>query len=282
VPTYRLTLEYEGTRYSGWQEQTNARTVMGELRRAVEEAAGERADLGGSGRTDAGVHALAQVAHLRLRRPLDPVALRASVNGRLPQDIHVLSLDPAPGRFHARHDATSRTYLYQIATRRTAFAKRFVWWVRRPLDPARMADAAALIVGRHDFQLLCERPEEQASTLVVVERAQVAVDGALVLVRLTASHFLWRMVRRLVGVLVQIGDGRLAPRDLDALLLGRPLPPGRGRPAEWTAPASGLFLEHVAYPGEPVPDGPWAAIPVPAEPARSAGKGAPARSTRLR
>ncbi len=158
MPTYRMTLEYEGTRYHGWQEQKNARSVSGELRRAIEEAGGTVRELGGSGRTDAGVHALAQVAHLRLARQVDPEPFRRAVNDRLPPDVHILSLAAAADRFHSRHDAVSRSYLYQISRRRTALAKRFVWWVKRPLDEGRMAEAAALLEGRHDFRLFCERP----------------------------------------------------------------------------------------------------------------------------
>ena len=184
MPTYRLTLEYEGTRYRGWQEQQNARSVAGELRRAIVEAAGEVGDLGASGRTDAGVHALAQVAHLRVARAVEPEPFRRAVNDRLPPDIHLLAVAPAAHAFHARHDAVERSYVYQVSRRRTALAKRFVWWVKEPLDAGRMARAAALLAGRHDFRLFCERPGEQPSTLVVVHGAEVVEAGALVLVRL--------------------------------------------------------------------------------------------------
>lgn len=256
--SYRLTVEYEGTRYRGWQEQKNARTVAGELRRALEEVAGEGVELGGSGRTDAGVHALAQTAHLRLRRERDPEALRRAVNEILPADIHLLAVAPAADRFHARHHAAARSYLYQVSRRRTAFAKRFVWWVRSPLDAAAMARAAGLFPGRHDFAAFCERPEEQTSTLVEVERAEVVSDGALVLVRLVASHFLWKMVRRIVGALVKVGTGELGAEDVATLLAGS-AEAGGLQPAEWTAPPSGLFLERVLYSGEP-PLAPLAAV----------------------
>ncbi len=255
MPTYRLTLEYEGTRYHGWQEQKNARSVAGELRRAVEEAGAAARELGGSGRTDAGVHALAQAAHLRLAKAVDPEPFRREVNDRLPADIHLLSLVPAPDKFHSRHDALSRSYLYQISRRRTALAKRWVWWVKRPLDERRMADAASLLVGKHDFRLFCERPSEQPSTLVVVEGAEVATDGALILVRLRASHFLWKMVRRVVGTLVQVGAGELDRSAFKDLLAAKQPKSGKGLPAEWTAPPSGLFLERVSYKGDP-PIGP--------------------------
>jgi tRNA pseudouridine38-40 synthase len=261
MPTYRLNLEYEGTRYRGWQEQQNARSVAGELRRAIAEATKQNPDLGGAGRTDAGVHALAQTAHLRLPRPVDPERLRQDVNDLLPPDIHILSAVLAASDFHARHSAGSRSYLYQISRRRTALAKRWVWWVKRPLDAGAMAAAAARFAGRHDFRLFCERPAEQTSTLVVVEKVEVAEAGALVLVRLTASHFLWKMVRRVVGALVQVGAGELDAAAVSDLLRGVPAH-GRGLPAEWTAPPSGLFLERVLYAGDP-PLGPLVpAVPV--------------------
>ena len=251
MPTYRLTLEYEGTRYRGWQEQKNARTVAGEVRIALEKVAGRVSDLAGSGRTDAGVHAVAQTAHARVLRPMDPERMRVAINDILPADIHVLSLAPAPERFHARHSAVSRSYLYQISLRRTAFAKRFVWWVKSPLDLATIREAARLIPGRHDFALFCERPADQTSTIVVVESASVVTVGPLLLLRFVASHFLWRMVRRLVGVLVEIGRGRLKVADFAGLIEGTGFFAEGEGPAKWTAPPSGLFLERVLYPGDP-------------------------------
>lgn len=262
MPSYRLTIEYDGTRYHGWQEQQNARTVAGELRRAAERTGGKVLDLGGSGRTDAGVHALAQVAHLRLQREVDTEPFRTRLNGVLPGDIHVLSIVPVPNAFHARHDALSRSYLYQLSRRRTAFAKRYVWWIKRPLDTQRLAAGAALLEGRHDFVHFCERAQEQSSTIVVVEDTVVAESGDLVLVRLSASHFLWRMVRRVVGALVKIGAGELEHAQLARLLEGKALADGQGAPAQWTAPPSGLFLERVLYPGDPPLADPQPAIGV--------------------
>lgn len=245
--TYRLTLEYDGSRFSGWQDQKNAKTIAGELRAAFKDAGFEPSDLGGAGRTDAGVHALAQVAHVRLKKKSDGVSLANALNQRLPGGIQVLAVEPVPADFHARHDATARTYLYQLSRRRTAFAKRFVWWVKEPLAVDRMRQAATLLAGRHDFRLLSDLAEGQASTVVVVEKAEIVEQGALVLFRITASHFLWRMVRRIVGALKKVGDGSLSLEEWGLLLAARPLPPERGAPAEWTAPASGLFLEQVQY-----------------------------------
>jgi tRNA pseudouridine38-40 synthase len=264
MPTYRLDCEYEGTRYHGWQEQQNARSVSGELKRAVASAGGDVVELGGAGRTDAGVHALHQVAHLRLRSAVDSRRFRLAINDALPHDVHVLAMRQAPDRFHARHDAVLRSYVYQISRRRTALAKRNVWWIKRPLDASRIERAVACLPGMNDFASFCERPQDQTSTRVLIERAEVACDGALILVRLAASQFLWKMVRRLVGALVRVGAGELAERDFEALVRGTGM---RGvTTAEWTAPPSGLFLERVLYAGDP-PLPPLAAIvPVLEEP----------------
>ena len=136
MKTWKLTLEYDGTKYSGWQEQSNARTVQGQLRKAAEDSLGVEVDIQGSGRTDAGVHAIAQVAHLRTRTKRSfppPREILRALNDRLPSDICILDVVETTGDFHARHDASARTYLYQISTRRTAFMKKYVWWVREPL-----------------------------------------------------------------------------------------------------------------------------------------------------
>ena len=210
----------------------------------------------------AGVHALAQVAHLRLPERVDPETLRRAVNDRLPPDVHVLAAAPAPARFHARHDAVARSYLYQLSRRRTAFAKRFVWWIKDDLDLTALRRAAARLPGRGDFARFCEKPAAQTSTRVEVEAVEVAAEGDLVLLRFVASHFLWKMVRRLVGALVQVATGRLSEAGFAALLeSSAPLPAGAD-PARWTAPPSGLFLERVLYPGDPPPDRIAAATPV--------------------
>lgn len=257
LKTWKLTLEYDGTKYSGWQEQRNARTVQGQLRKAAEEFLGSEVDIQGSGRTDAGVHARAQVAHLRVR-PKDgarrnwpnPAEILRAINSRLPSDVCLLDVADAPNEFHARHDALARTYMYQISTRRTAFFKKYVWWVREPLDTAAMSRAARTLIGRHDFRAFRaedpSRPDE--SPIVVVEDAGIELEGDLIIFRITASHYLWRMVRRIVGVLVKLGHGEITERDFSALLEGKTVA-GLDVAAS-TAPASGLFLESVVYPAE--------------------------------
>jgi tRNA pseudouridine38-40 synthase len=263
----KLTIEYVGTRYSGWQIQKNARTIQGELERAVREATGMRPlELYGSGRTDAGVHALAQVAHLDVDSTLPPETLRRQINDALPSDINILRIERVRHRFHARHDAVVRRYLYQISRRRTAFAKAYVWWVREDLDLATMRRAATRFVGMHDFQSFAalreaDRPARagrpgrrttgpddpgEKSTRVLLEALDLEEDGDLLLIRVEGSHFLWKMVRRLVGVLVEVGRGGLTVEEAAAMLT-RP----SAVPARLTAPASGLFLERVFYAGDP-------------------------------
>jgi tRNA pseudouridine38-40 synthase len=251
---FKLLIEYAGTRYSGWQIQKNARTVQGEIDRAVGIATGQREfELYGSGRTDAGVHALAQVAHLDVYTSLAPELLRRKTNDELPADIHLKAVAKAAHRFHARHDARSRSYLYQISTRRTAFAKPFVWWVRDPLDVPAMRHAAAQFVGMHDFGAFTDDDPDEKSTHVLLERVELAAHGSLILVRVQGSHFLWKMVRRIVGVLAAVGRGEMRPEEAGPLLQGRS-PRGRDvTPAALTAPAAGLFLEGVYYDGDTGP-----------------------------
>jgi len=255
LPTWKLILEYDGAKYSGWQEQKNARTVQGQLRKAAEDFFASAVDIQGSGRTDAGVHARAQVAHLRVqpkpgskrRNFPSPDQILRALNDRLPADVSILDVAEADARFHARHDALSRTYVYQISTRRSAFAKKYVWWVREPLDTAAMSRAARTLIGRHNFVAFRapdpSRPDE--STIVEIEDAGIEVDGDMIFFHITGSHFLWRMVRRLVGVLVKVGAGDLTLAAFAQLLEGRTVP--AFDVAASTAPASGLFLEKVTY-----------------------------------
>jgi tRNA pseudouridine38-40 synthase len=244
---FKLTIEYAGTRYSGWQIQKNARTVQGEIERAVYEATDVRDfELYGSGRTDAGVHALAQVAHLDIDTTTTPELLRRRVNDALPSDINILRVEKVRHKFHARHDATARSYVYHVARRRTAFAKPFVWWVKDDVDIDRMRAAAARFVGLHDFQSFSDDDPDEKSTQVLVDMLEIHEDGDLILVHIEGSHFIWKMVRRLIGVLVEIGRGGLSEADAVAMLTER-----SAMPARLTAPASGLFLERVYYEGDP-------------------------------
>lgn len=258
MPRFKLVIEYAGTRYSGWQIQKNARTVQGEIDRAVRVATRAREfELYGSGRTDAGVHALAQVAHLDIQISLPPETLRQRLNDELPGDINILSVLGVPRRFHARHDAVARSYLYQIARRRTAFAKAFVWWVKDPLDLTLMRNTASVFTGLQDFQAFSDDEPGDKSTKVLVDTVELDEDGDLLLIRIAGSHFLWKMVRRLVGVMVEVGRRGLTVDEAGSFLRGP-----SDMPARLTAPASGLFLERVFYDAEPRAWPLRAAVPV--------------------
>ncbi|MFM8532485.1 MAG: tRNA pseudouridine(38-40) synthase TruA, partial [Acidimicrobiia bacterium] len=194
MPRYKLTCEYAGTRYSGWQKQKNARTVQGEIERAIGELTRDKTfEFMGSGRPDAGVHALRQVAHLDIRKPMPAESIRRGINDGLPADIHILSVDTVPHRFHARHSAVARSYVYQIGRRRSAFAKPVVWWVKDSLDLGAMRAAAAQFSGMHDFQSFSDDDPDGKSTDVLVEDGTIAHDGDLSLVSVGGSHFFWKM-----------------------------------------------------------------------------------------
>ena len=264
---WKLILEYDGTNYCGWQEQKNSRTIAGELRRAAEKVIGGEIILDGAGRTDAGVHALQQVARIKSKKGKNTDQLIAALNRELPKDINILDASVASPDFHPRHDAIQRSYIYQIALRRTAFAKRYVWWIQEPLQEDRMQSASRLLVGRLDFERFADKRSEEKSTIVVVENLEIARFGDLLLIRISASHFLWKMVRRIVGCLVQIGLNQLTEESFAAFLQPQPLPRkfrSFSIPAH-TAPASGLFLESVAYQKEELPG--------PLKPAFSLGRG---------
>lgn len=252
MPTWKLEVEYEGTRYRGWQIQHNAKSIQGELMDVTRQLFEAKVDLFGAGRTDAGVHALRQVVHLKvpeLSINLTPRQLQHGFNDLLPHDINVLKVTNAPDDFHARHDAIGRYYLYQISTRRTALAKNLVWWIKDRLDAAAMNEAAKMLIGRHDFRSFCETEDgKKQSTIVIVERSEVFTDGDLICFRIGASHFLWKMVRRIVGMLAEVGRGDLTYDAFERLLKFE-----SNVPAKFTAPPSGLFLEKVLYKGDSAP-----------------------------
>lgn len=243
---YRLDIEYQGTRYHGWQGQENARTVQGEIHKAARELTDGAVDLQGAGRTDAGVHALGQVAHIEVVKTLPEERLRHGLNDLLPSDINILAVRRVEKRFHARHHAVSRSYLYQISRRRTAFGKPFVWWIKDVLDLSAMQRVAASLAGMRDYANFTDkRIEKGKSTLVLVEGVTILEAGDLILIRLRASHFLWKMVRRVVGCLAGLGRGEIMPEEFVALFSA-----ASWYPARVTAPPSGLFLEEIVYPGE--------------------------------
>lgn len=243
---FRLDIEYEGTRYNGWQKQPgqeNSKTIQGTLLKIADQIfQGRPVELQGSGRTDKGVHALCQTAHLEVDTHYQPEQIRLKFNDLLPADINIIKIDKAGERFHARHNAVARSYVYQISMKRTAFLKPFVWWIKDKLDVAKMVDAAKVFEGMNDFSSFSELEAKKKSTLVEVQSISVTRQNDLLLIHIRGSHFLWKMVRRIVGCLVEVGRGNMTKEDLRNFLKIV-----TNVPAKFTAPPSGLFLEKVYY-----------------------------------
>jgi tRNA pseudouridine38-40 synthase len=247
---YKLTIEYEGTRYSGWQLQRGAKSVQGTIIDACKEIfPGEKIEVYGAGRTDQGVHALGQVAHLDVNRNVNPLKLKFQLNDNLPPDIVVKKVEQTSPKFHARYDAVHRSYLYQISKRPTAFGKKMVWWVKDPLDIDKMKQVSALFTGFKDFKNFAEKSDEDKSTQVEISKIEIAETGDLILIRVSGSHFLWKQVRRMVGVMVEAGRGKLSVSEINSFFT---------KPSEivakLTAPPSGLYLEKVCYAGDSLPE----------------------------
>jgi len=243
---FKLYIEYEGTRYSGWQIQKNSKSVQGKLYEASEKIfKGERIEIYGSGRTDAGAHALEQIAHLDVNTMLAPEIIKMKLTDELPADINITEVEKATPKFHARYDAKSRSYIYQISRRRTSFGKPFVWWIKDKLDFNKMVNASKVFIGMHDFISFADQDDEEKSTKVLIEAIHLKEEGDLILIRIIGSHFLWKQVRRMVGVLVEVGRGKMLSKDIKYFLEHN-----SPTPAKYTAPPSGLFLEKVIYSGE--------------------------------
>jgi tRNA pseudouridine38-40 synthase len=243
---YKLTLEYEGTKYAGWQMQKGGKSVQGEILDACRDLFNkDMVEIYGAGRTDSGVHALAQVAHLEVDTELAPVRIKYGINDRLPSDISVLNVEEANPRFHARHDAVARSYIYQISRRRTAFGKKYVWWIKDPLDLDMMNDVASLFPGLKDYRSFTDESQESGSFKVEIKHAKVYEFGDILIFHVIGSHFLWKQVRRMTGVLIEAGRGKLSPDDVSSYFVTPST-----IPAKLTAPPSGLFLEKVYYKGD--------------------------------
>ena len=243
---YKLTIEYDGTNFSGWQKQKDARTVQGDLLKGATRVFGDTdIDIQGCGRTDAGVHALEFVAHLEVVSELNQAEVAKELNDTLPKDIAIISAEDAGPRFHARHNCVARSYVYKIRKRKSAFGKRYDWWVREELKLALMIRAGDVLVGMHDYASFAEKKELKKSTKVLVHDVQVTDDGEFITILVVGSHFLWRMVRRIVGVLVEAGCRRLTENDIGGFLV-KP----STIPANHTAPGAGLFFEKAFYSDE--------------------------------
>jgi tRNA pseudouridine38-40 synthase len=245
VARYKLTLEYDGRPFVGWQRQDNGPSVQAAVESAIGKFCGENPIAYAAGRTDAGVHARGQVIHFDLFRSPDPATVRNALNFHLKAvPIAVVQAELADPGFHARFSARQRVYLYRILNRRAppALDRGRVWWDARPLDALAMAEAAEVLVGRHDFTSFRASLCQAASPVKTLDALQVTRIGAEVQIEAKARSFLHNQVRILVGTLVQVGQGRWKRSDVEAILAARDR--GRGGP---TAPAEGLYLLRVEY-----------------------------------
>jgi tRNA pseudouridine38-40 synthase len=247
VRILKLILEYDGTNYVGWKRQPEGVSIQGLLEDALARFEGARVTVHGAGRTDAGAHALAQAASAAISAPHDTAAIQRGLNAVLPADIRVVSVDDAPGDFHARFSAVAKVYDYRIVNAPfvSAFLPRYVWHVPGRLDAARMADAASVLLGTHDFAGFQGAGTTVSTTIRTIHRIEWqpgdAFDRPLVM-RIEGNGFLRHMVRNIAGTLVEVGLGRWPAGQVAEILACR----DRGQ-AGPTAPAAGLFLVSVKY-----------------------------------
>jgi len=243
---WKLTVEFDGGPFMGWQRQDNGPSVQGRIEQAIFAITGERAAVHGAGRTDSGVHALAMSAHVDLEKPFTPHRLRDGLNALVrPDPITILAAEPVAGDWHARFSCTGRRYEYRILNRRAppAVERGKVWHIPSPLDVEAMADSAALLVGTHDFTTFRSAHCQSNSPVKALDRLDVSREGEHVRVRAAARSFLHHQVRSMVGCLAMVGRGQWTPADIQAAL------DARDRTAlGLNAPPEGLYFVEALYP----------------------------------
>ncbi len=248
VRTIKLTIEYDGTRYLGWQVQPNGQTIQGVIQDHLKRLTGESLQLIGSGRTDAGVHALGQVAHFKTESRLDVDAIQRALNSLLPEDIVIRRAEEVEAEFHARRSARSKTYEYRILNRTTppAIDRQYVWHVPQKLSFDEMKKATHSLVGEHDFSAFRSVGSPTRSSVRNILRADwKRGKGGLLRFEIEATGFLKQMVRAIVGTLVEVGRGKTSGQEFKRILDSKDR-----KEAGPTAPAHGLFLNEVKYEGK--------------------------------
>jgi tRNA pseudouridine38-40 synthase len=240
---YFFRVEYDGTRYGGWQSQTNAKSVQETIASAFSTVVREKCAVTGAGRTDAGVHARAQGAHIDIDSPITIQKCELSVNAVLPNDISIYHLRPAPSDFHARYSPLKRRYIYSIALRKKPLSFKKAWMVFYNVDWEKVRLSAAALLGRHDFTVFCAKGSSTKNMVCTVSRAELTelTDGYAFIIE--ADRFLYKMVRTIVGTLIDIGRGKITD-SMEAIIESK----NRKRAGE-TAPACGLVLDYVEYEG---------------------------------
>lgn len=254
MPTFKIEIEYEGTRYRGWRMEHLQKTVQGELMQAARQMFSVKPEIFAAEDTEIGVHAYLNVLHLKLSELNDditPTQIQQRFNDNLPYDINIKKIRNAPEEFHARNVAVGKVYLYQMATRRTAFAKNFVWWLKENSNLAGMSEAAQLLIGKHDLGSFCDAEEDRRYTKIInIEKSEVFADGDLICFRIAANNFPPKTVQRIVGLLAEIGRKKYSVKDFGRLIKFK-----SNAGTKFTAPPSGLFLEKVLYKEDVTPEG---------------------------
>ena len=242
---YRMVIQYDGSRYRGWQRQRHSMdTIQGRIENVLSRHFGRGITIDGAGRTDAGVHALAQVANVHLEEHISVETMKQMLNVYLPEDIRILRVEMAGERFHSRLNATGKTYEYHLAKEDCydVFRRKYSWQMTEKLDVDRMREAAKLFLGKHDFCGFCSKASKKKSTVRRIDAVWVEENATEIILRLQGNGFLYNMVRIITGTLVEIGRGE---RDIQSIITI--LQNGDRRLAGETAPAQGLFLAEVKY-----------------------------------
>ena len=248
MPTVKLILEYDGSRYAGWQRQPDQPTIQEAVETALFQLTQQTVTVVGAGRTDSGVHALGQVASFCIDRDWTPHEWTRGFNARLPEDIAVRSAAIMPDAFHARYAARGKLYEYRILNRpeRPAVERGYFWHVYKPLDPEAMGQAAAFLVGSHNFTSFEGTLTDNEDPICQLQQLSLTQQGDLISIQAYADRFLKHMVRSIVGTLVEVGQGKRTPESLSDVLMAKDRT-AAGR----TAPAHGLFLIRVDYDSSP-------------------------------
>ncbi len=245
MANYKLTIQYVGTKYNGWQRQGNTEnTIQGKLEAILERLFTIPVEVIGSGRTDAGAHAFGQVANFHVPVEMDPEEILEYLNRYLPKDIAVSRVERVPDRFHSRFNVKRKTYQYRIwnSCISNVFEKNFVYELAEPLNTDRMKEAALYWIGEHDFKAFCSNKRLKKSTVRTIYEINIEELEPEIRITITGNGFLYNMVRIMVGTLIEIGMGEKLPSDVPVMLAGKDR-----RNAGFTAPSSGLMLMEVEY-----------------------------------
>ena len=245
MTNYRIIVEYDGSRYDGWQKQGNTdQTIQGKIETVLERLCGQSVEVHGSGRTDAGVHALNQVANFHVDINKKGQEIMEYLNHYLPEDIRVKELDQVSERFHSRLNAQEKTYLYRIEMggKKQVFDRKYIYGLHKSLDVKAMEQAAVLLCGEHDFKSFCSNRKMKKSTVRNLKKIEFEKEDTRLLVRFTGDGFLYNMVRILMGTLIEVGLKERKPEEMSGILKAQDR-----QMAGYTVPPEGLFLESVNY-----------------------------------